>query len=85
VALGSSSEAKQSRYTELQAWKNIRHAKQTGRVSEHNSAGDGWTMGGTMVVGQGSAGIFLSYIETTYGDTASVQQVRHCLSNMLDI
>lgn len=60
----------------LQAWKNIRKAKQAGNVSEHNSVGDGWLMGGTMVIGQGSSGIFLSYLESTYGDTASVQEVR---------
>eukprot|EP00892_Ulva_mutabilis_P000958 jgi/Ulvmu1/10863/UM007_0037.1 len=57
------------------AWTNIRKAKQTGNVSDHNSTGDGYVMGGTLVVGQGSSGIFLSYIETTYGDTGSVQQV----------
>lgn len=34
-------------------------------------------MGGTMVIGQGSSGVFLSHLESTYGDTASVAEVRH--------
>lgn len=32
-------------------------------------------MGGTIVVGKGQSGIFLNYLESTYGDTASVQEV----------
>eukprot|EP00884_Botryococcus_braunii_P005731 jgi/Botrbrau1/15159/Bobra.0149s0026.2 len=55
-------------------WKNVKEAKEVG-VPESNLTGDGVTMGGLMVVRQGSGGVEYAFIEETFGDHADHDEV----------
>jgi hypothetical protein len=57
------------------AWQNVRRAKSSNLVKEHNLEGDGMVLGGILVVKQGEGGPVFMHIESTFGDHADVQQI----------
>lgn len=49
------------------AWKNMRRAKESGKVADSNLVGDGLTLGGVMVIKKGGE-IIYAFPESTFGD-----------------
>jgi hypothetical protein len=56
------------------AWKNMRRAKESSTVKDHNLVGDGMTLGGVMVFKKGGQ-VAYSFAEATFGDHAPFEEL----------
>ena len=57
------------------AWKNMKRAKQAGTVKDSNLVGDGLTMGGVLLLRQGSGDVAYCFAEQTFGDHAPFEEL----------
>lgn len=57
------------------AWKNMKRAKQAGNVKDSNLVGDGLTMGGVLLLRQGSGDVAYCFAEETFGDHAPFEEL----------
>ena len=56
------------------AWKNMRRAKEGGKVKDSNLIGDGLTLGGVLVFAKGGEVVY-SFPEATFGDHAPFEEL----------
>lgn len=56
------------------AWRNMKRAKESGTVTDHNLVGDGMTLGGVMVFRQGGE-LAYCFPEETFGDHAPFEEL----------